>query len=503
MQANFQMIYTDFKCNFIFCKLYASNFDTVADANCPDGSIFRPTVNGSEWIAMNGVWVLMSCPPGYALTSEQCDICPAAFYCTGGSLPATPCGVGLYSLPGTQSISLCYPAVFVIVKAALPIFRQQFTPDIESAFRQSIAEIACVEASLVDIVGIIGNINTEITTNIATSDDDAASNIFQALSSKPGEMWSTLAGFVGASLISLEVTGCLPGFSLDESQTCKLCSANYFCLGGASSPQACPLQEFSLPGANSSIFCVQAVFITVIVSIPMSRENFTALMANEMQSALALTAAVSPGRVVVVSISVGKRGAAASIEVSLDIAADDVKTALTISQRIVPSVLYQNLALHGLSQTSLISVSVAAATDFSSEISSLAVMVGSIAGGVTMFAVLAFLLFRHGAESEEERQLRHAAEYLRFRLGITTKDGYLLNTETAFGLSSFFWCLFGTSSASCGEGQKILQRSYLNAAAQLSMLQVHWHYDFINISENTCATIKILLSFSGIRCRSI
>ena len=92
-----------------------------AGADCPDGTRFVPLVNGSEWTHANGVWTLVGCPPGYFLGNQQCEICPGGTYCMGSSIPATPCGYSLYTLPGATAAEECEPAVFVIVTATLPI----------------------------------------------------------------------------------------------------------------------------------------------------------------------------------------------------------------------------------------------------------------------------------------------------------------------------------------------------------------------------------------------
>ena len=374
----------------------------------------------------------------------------------------------MFALPGTKDITSCYPSVFVIVKIALPIFRQEFSSGTELKFQRALASVANVDSNLVLVVGVVGDVQTLITSNIATTDANYAAILFQILKAFPAETWSRLDTFVGASLISLQVTGCLPGFSLDANLICQLCPANYFCIGGSASLQPCPLRAFSIPGANSSNFCYQAVFVLVELSMQISRENFTFSVENDFYSVLAVTAGVSPNHVVILNV---KTLEAAKTDVSSEIAADDVDKAFAISHRINSRTLNQNLVSKGLPQCVLKSVSVTAGTDTTSGVSSLAVMVGSIAGGVTILLMIAICMYFHRAEQEDHRLLRQAAERLRGRLGIRMQDGYFLDTETALVVPPFLWRWFHANSNSAN-GQTIIHRSYLEAAAHLSVLQV-------------------------------
>jgi hypothetical protein len=76
----------------------------------------------------------------------QCALCPAAAYCLGGAVPATSCGPGLYSPPGSDAAAACAPATFVVVTAALPLLRQDFD---EGAYLGALAGAAGCEPRFV------------------------------------------------------------------------------------------------------------------------------------------------------------------------------------------------------------------------------------------------------------------------------------------------------------------------------------------------------------------
>jgi hypothetical protein len=411
----------------------------------------------------------MSCPPGYTLSFGQCQFCPAAYYCLGGSIQAAPCGAGMFAMPGTQDISSCFPAVFVIIKLALPIFRQEFSTGTESRFQQALAAVIGVDVNLVLISGVVGDVKTLITSSVVTTNVNDAATLFGSLRAMPAEKWSVIDTFVEASLISIQVTGCKPGLSLDANLICQVCPANYYCIGGSTSPQPCTLRAFSIPGANSSNSCHQAVFVIVDVSLSISRENFTSAMENNFQTVLSVTAGVSTTHVVVMTVNTFH---GATTDIISEIAADDVYKALAISRKIDSTTLNRNLVSNGLPECSLKSVTVTAGTDAASGVSSLAVIVGSIAGGVTALLIVTIIKFHRQWEPEDERLLRQAAESLRNRLGIRMKDGYFLNTETVLVLPPMLWRWFYASSKHV-DGQTILHRTYLEAAARLSILQVN------------------------------
>ena len=436
--------------------------------NCPDGLLFLPQINGSVWKASSGIWMLISCPAGYSLTSGQCVLCPAACYCTGGSIPPTPCGAGMFSVPGARSAAWCYSAIFVVLQLRLPIFREHFTSQMETTFKQAVAAKSSVASNVVAIVGIVGDIETFITCNVATPDASKAADLYLKLSLYVEANWSSVNGFFGTELISLKVTGCVAGFTLDSFQVCQLCPSNFYCPGGSMNAQPCPVRTYSLSGSNSSSLCLSAVFVIVVVNLPISGNNFSIIMQFNLKTSVAKTVGVQTGRVVITSTREIIRRTDTSIDVTLDIAGSDNDDATLIAKMLDIAVLNHNLESQGLPNALIKSILNTATSYSTSSLNSLPLIVGTIAGGTILVTVFGLFWFWHSVEPEDERQLRKASQILRSRLGIRMGDGYLLNTEAALTLSPLFWRISRNSS----DGQKILQRSYLEAAARLSMLQV-------------------------------
>ena len=118
-----------------------------AGAICDGGSL-RGKVNGSLWKADNetGLFALMSCPPGFAVAGhagavdQECLVCPAAYFCTGGSVPAVPCVDGSFAPPGSTSSQACVPTVFVSVSVLLPLAREAFASEQQGHFAEALGD---------------------------------------------------------------------------------------------------------------------------------------------------------------------------------------------------------------------------------------------------------------------------------------------------------------------------------------------------------------------------
>ena len=376
-----------------------------------------PLVNGSTFQISDGVWTLTGCPSGFYLNAQQCQRCPALFYCTGGGLPATPCASGQYALPGAGSKEACFAAVFVVVAINVqiprPIFSEvqlQFQVSAEERFKRSLARAANLSSDYVSL-DIIQEGNdpgtTTVTSRVATRDAQAAAVVFEALDSNHLSAEFTSEGLFSLTLISLQVTACVPGYELSSAQTCQLCSSNYFCPGGPSGRQACLAGSFSPPGANSSSGCVPVVFVVISVNLPILPSNFTADIQAKFRAALALTAQVPLQRVVVTSVS--RRGAASQLVVNSEVAADDAASAEAVRGRVDLTQLNANLMQQGLPKSASVLVTVAdtgSQSAASGAVSLPAVLGGSIGGFLFLSAcsVAGYLLFR----SLRRRQARTA-----------------------------------------------------------------------------------------------
>ena len=131
--------------------------------NCPvgavcDGNSLASRVIGAVWLGDTsaGLYYLASCPPGYEMQSatldgQQCLLCPATYYCVGGSVLRGSCPDGTYCPPGTNSSSYCLPVVYVAVVLTLPLAQEEFTTDKQASLQQALASAAGVGAGYVTL----------------------------------------------------------------------------------------------------------------------------------------------------------------------------------------------------------------------------------------------------------------------------------------------------------------------------------------------------------------
>ena len=397
-----------------------------AGADCPDGTRFVPLVNGSEWTHANGVWTLVGCPPGYFLGNQQCEICPGGTYCMGSSIPATPCGYSLYTLPGATAAEECEPAVFVIVTATLPILRFAFSDSVGERFSDALASICGLDRGYVMISSVVGSSRTSVSCNIATADAKKAAALAEALDSETVQIGMQMHGFSNCVLNSVQLTACRPGFALTESQTCQICPAGSYCAGGSSPSLPCSAGYYAFPGSNSSSDCKAAVFVVVVVSLPIAQGNFTSFVAARFQNALATVAGVEPGSVFVDTDIQDRRASGSTIDVTAEIAVADPTTLKTVASRISPSALNACLVSQGLPEGSLQSVKTTGFDSTEYEGPPVPLIVGVGVGSLMVFALFVTLFLLRKAESKEEWELRSAINHLRVQLRITPRDGYIL-----------------------------------------------------------------------------
>ena len=105
-----------------------------------------------------------ACPPGFELilgtgarsigSDGQCEICPASYYCVGGSTGPSSCSTGAFSPPGSNSSSACTPSVFIIVTVTIPLTSGNFTSGIKQNFVWAIATSGGCAVDRVSILSI-------------------------------------------------------------------------------------------------------------------------------------------------------------------------------------------------------------------------------------------------------------------------------------------------------------------------------------------------------------
>ena len=156
-----------------------------------DGSNLRSLIDGAVWIvdASTGFYILVSCPPGYEKigtsgTSDQnCQLCPAAFFCVGDTAPAEPCPDNTFAPMGANSSAACALATFVDVKIVLPLSQESFGLAVQGRFTEALGD-ACGALPSQIIVWSVQRLRRAASNNtilveahIATSDEAAATSV--------------------------------------------------------------------------------------------------------------------------------------------------------------------------------------------------------------------------------------------------------------------------------------------------------------------------------------
>ena len=143
-----------------------SNNSNMSCEKCPVGALcngnsLKSVVDGALWVGdtISGIYYLRSCPLGYemqsaTLDSQQCVLCPAAYFCLGGDRPRTACPEGTYCPPGANASSACQAVVYVALLLTLPLTRDEFTTVQQQNFQQAIAAAAGVDMGYVTISSV-------------------------------------------------------------------------------------------------------------------------------------------------------------------------------------------------------------------------------------------------------------------------------------------------------------------------------------------------------------
>jgi serine/threonine protein kinase len=402
----------------------------ISTRMCPSG---HPVVgdwqvdNSSRQIRLQG------CPPGYYIYFEQCQLCPAAFYCTGDRLPPTSCASGLFTPPGGETLGSCVRAVFVVVTIGLKMARHEFTDQKTLNFTRGLAKASESDPGYV-VIKIVQSAEigsqtaaVSVTSDIATADAYKAAALVKKLS-----LDSLKSGFAYAqfgvdeiTLISVQVTSCIPGYELLESQ-CQVCPSNYYCVGGSLARKACPSNQYSPPGTNSSTMCKDAIFVEAIAVLAVPQINFSKSMETRFQAAMASTALVPAEKVSISSLTgvqfrrseVGS----SAVKISSLIAAVDIKSAKAIAGRIDQASLNANLLAQDMPLSSTVAVRVISQT--SSESFPVALVAGVTVGGVALSVLLFcggyYLMIEHKRRTFKQK-LRDAIKSVKTGGNATTE----------------------------------------------------------------------------------
>jgi hypothetical protein len=169
-----------------------------------------------------------ACPPGFYLQLEVgtskngkdglCELCPAGFFCIGGSLVSTPCPLASYSLPGANSSSSCTSAVFVIVSARIQTPQRNFEKLQQQKYIVALALASGTAAERVSILSVssadnyrrLGSDETRVRSQIAAKDTSSAASISNRLDGSTLNFELSAQGLPAASLDSITVLASSP-----------------------------------------------------------------------------------------------------------------------------------------------------------------------------------------------------------------------------------------------------------------------------------------------------
>jgi hypothetical protein len=137
-------------------------------------------------------------------------------------------------------------------------------------------------------------------------------------------------------------------------QACLPCQAGYYCPGDAAPALKCPANTFAAPGARAKEACVEANFVGLTVSLPLSVSEFDEAKQTGYKRSIASTAGVIASYVEIVSFaqtstrrSEARKLLAAALEVETKIASTqgNIKD---LVERLDPDAINKNLEKNGL-----------------------------------------------------------------------------------------------------------------------------------------------------------
>ena len=135
---------------------------------------------------------------------------------------------------------------------------------------------------------------------------------------------------------------------------CQPCSAFFYCTGGGLPSTPCASNQYSLPKSTAEAGCYAAVFVVVIINVPIIREDFVGETEVSFQSALANAARLSPDYVYLDIIQAGPDPSTTTV--TSKIATNDASEASALFQGLDSVTVQAAYTSTGFGSATLISV---------------------------------------------------------------------------------------------------------------------------------------------------
>ena len=162
------------------------------------------------------------CPAGFTLqvmsaitntgNDGVCEVCPAGYYCSGGSSAPSPCPTSSYSVPGSNASSSCTFAVFILVATTLQLPPSNFTIPVQRKFIAALASASGSAPEQVSVLSFSGVVarrlhdqETRIQIQIAAGDASSAGGITNHLDATNLNSQLSAQGLPPASLDSISI----------------------------------------------------------------------------------------------------------------------------------------------------------------------------------------------------------------------------------------------------------------------------------------------------------
>ena len=186
-------------------------------------------------------------------------------------------------------------------------------------------------------------------------------------------------------------------------QECEPCSPSFYCLGGTSQALACPTGTYSYQESTAISSCITVSFVSLTVSLQMSKSDFNIDKQNEFKATLASSCGTTVDHVVITSI-IGSRRAAesSSLNVVSNIATNNETAAAALVNHFDINSFVNSLAVAGFPSAVVQSIQVVQSSSRSEEdLKLIAAISGSVGAAALFTIVLGILWVIHNAPASK------------------------------------------------------------------------------------------------------